>query len=183
MHGILGNSAYAPADDGTRRLGAALAAELVGHGRGPLWVHRRHRLLVHRHQLQRGELLRSARLLHRRQRPVHAATASLAHRHRRGCLGQPLLDRQSAVPRCRDGERSPSRSSTTTATRFSRSTTFHRPDVGSSGVRREPVPRPPTRAPGGVWRGPGGRWPGPRRQRWVWRRWRGFSRCHGGSWP
>ena len=32
-------------------------------------LHRRHRLLVHRHRLQRRELLRPPRLLHRRRRP------------------------------------------------------------------------------------------------------------------
>jgi len=36
------------------------------HRRNPLLQHRRHRLLVHRHQLQRGELFRAPRLLHRR---------------------------------------------------------------------------------------------------------------------
>jgi hypothetical protein len=46
---------------------------------------------------------------------------------------------------------------------------------------RSLVQRPPTKAPAGVWRGSGGRWPRPRRQRSVWRRWRGSSRSRGGS--
>ena len=35
-------------------------------GRGAVLVHKRHRLLVHRHRLRPGELLRTTRLLHRR---------------------------------------------------------------------------------------------------------------------
>ena len=43
------------------------------HGRNPQRRPRRHRLLVHRHRLQRGELLRPPRLLPRSQRPLQGA--------------------------------------------------------------------------------------------------------------
>ena len=47
----------------------------------------RHRLLVHRHRLQRGELLRPPRLLPRRQRPLQGAEDHAQGRDRRGRLG------------------------------------------------------------------------------------------------
>ena len=47
---------------------------------------RRHRLLVHRHRLQRRELLRPPRLLHRRRRALRQAQAGLARRNRRSGL-------------------------------------------------------------------------------------------------
>ena len=40
------------------------------HRRDPLRRHQGHRRLVHRHRLQRGELLRPPRLFPRRERPV-----------------------------------------------------------------------------------------------------------------
>ena len=67
-------------------------------------------------QLQRRELLRPPRLLHRRRRPLRAAPARLARRHRRGRLGVPLPTAAGRSP-CPRPARSPSRSSTTTATR------------------------------------------------------------------
>ena len=54
-------------------------------------IHRRHRLLVHRHRLQRRELLRPPRLLHRRRRALRQAQARAPRRHRRGSLGDALL--------------------------------------------------------------------------------------------
>ena len=48
---------------------------------------RRHRLLVHRHRLQRRELLRPPRLLPRRERPLQRAEDHAEGRDRRGSLG------------------------------------------------------------------------------------------------
>ena len=47
------------------------------------------RLLVHRHGLQRGKLLRPPRLLPRRQRPLQGAEDDTEGRDRRGRLGEP----------------------------------------------------------------------------------------------
>ena len=46
-------------------------------GAGPLRRHRRHRLLVHRHRLQRRELLRPPRLLHGRNDPYRQLRQAL----------------------------------------------------------------------------------------------------------
>ena len=51
-------------------------------------LHRRHRLLVHRHQLQRRELLRPPRLFHRRRRTLRQAQTGATGRHRRSGLEQ-----------------------------------------------------------------------------------------------
>ena len=61
------------------------------HRRGPQQRHRRDRLLVHRHRLQRRDLLRPPLLLHRRPRPLQAAEARAQGRDRRGRLGEALL--------------------------------------------------------------------------------------------
>ncbi len=55
-------------------------------GADPQQLDRRHRLLVHRHRLQRRELLRPPRLLHRRRRTLREAEARPARRDRRGRL-------------------------------------------------------------------------------------------------
>ena len=57
------------------------------HRRGPQRRRRRHRLLVHRHRLQRGELLRPARLLPRRERPLQGAQDDAEGRDRRRRVG------------------------------------------------------------------------------------------------
>ena len=57
------------------------------HRRGPQRRRRRHRLLVHRHRLQRGELLRPARLLPRRERPLQGAQDHPEGRDRRRRVG------------------------------------------------------------------------------------------------
>ena len=59
---------------------------------------RRHRLLVHRHRLQRRELLRPPRLLHRRRRALRQAEARPARRDRRSRLGDALQHHEPAVP-------------------------------------------------------------------------------------
>ena len=48
------------------------------HGPDPQLVHRRHRLLVHRHRLRRRELLRAARLLHRGRGALRQTQAGAA---------------------------------------------------------------------------------------------------------
>ncbi len=63
----------------------------------PESLHRRHRVLVHRHQLQRRELLRPARLLHRRRRAVREAEACAARRYRRGRMVNALQHREPPV--------------------------------------------------------------------------------------
>ena len=55
-------------------------------GADPQQLDRRHRLLVHRHRLQRRELLRPPRLLHRRRRALRQAEARAARRDRRSRL-------------------------------------------------------------------------------------------------
>ena len=62
-------------------------------------IDRRHRLLVHRHRLQRRELLRPPRLLHRRRRALRQAQARPARRDRRGRLGSPLSTVSRPFPR------------------------------------------------------------------------------------
>ena len=64
--------------------------------------HRRHRLLVHRHRLQRRELLRPPRLLHRRRRALREAEARPAGRDRRGRLVRPLLHHQPPLRPAQD---------------------------------------------------------------------------------
>ena len=66
------------------------------HRADPQLLDRRHRLLVHRHRLQRRELLRPPRLLHRRGRTLRETEAGLAGRNRRGRLVGPLFDRPAA---------------------------------------------------------------------------------------
>ena len=65
--------------------------------RNPLIQHRRHRLLVHRHQLQRRKLLRPPRLLHRRRRALRQAQTRPARRDRRSRL-EPALQHHAAAP-------------------------------------------------------------------------------------
>ena len=55
--------------------------------RGPQRRRRRHRLLVHRHRLQRGELLRPPRLFPRRERSLQCAQDDAQGRDQRGSLG------------------------------------------------------------------------------------------------
>ena len=57
------------------------------HRRGPQRRRRRHRLLVHRHRLQRRELLRPTRLLPRRERPLQGAQDDAEGRDRRRRVG------------------------------------------------------------------------------------------------
>ena len=57
------------------------------HGRSPQRRRRRHRLLVHRHRLQRRELLRPPRLLPRRQRPLQRPQDHAQSRDQRRSLG------------------------------------------------------------------------------------------------
>nr|WP_246317401.1 DNA methyltransferase [Hyphomicrobium methylovorum] len=57
------------------------------HRRHPLGRYQEHRCLVHRHGLQRGELLRAPRLLPGRQRSVQISKDRAARRNRRGSLG------------------------------------------------------------------------------------------------
>ena len=59
------------------------------HRRGPQRRRRGHRLLVHRHRLQRRELLRPPRLLPRRERPLQGAEDHAQGRDQRGSLGHP----------------------------------------------------------------------------------------------
>ena len=61
--------------------------------------HRRHRLLVHRHRLQRGELLRPPRLLPRRERSLQGAQDDAQGRDRRGRPGRALYSRHVAPVR------------------------------------------------------------------------------------
>ena len=57
------------------------------HRRGPQRRRRRHRLLVHRHRLQRRELLRPPRLLPRRERSLQCAEDDAQGRDQRGSMG------------------------------------------------------------------------------------------------
>ena len=67
------------------------------HRADPQFIHRRHRLLVHRHGLQRRELLRAPRLLHRRRRTLRQAQAGAASGHRRSRLEQSLQHGEPTV--------------------------------------------------------------------------------------
>jgi adenine-specific DNA-methyltransferase len=77
---------------------------------------RRHRLLVHRHRLQRGELLRPPRLLPRRERPLQRAQDHAEGRDRRRRLGDAEQRHVAPVRKPRSAA-SRSRSSITSATR------------------------------------------------------------------
>ena len=66
-------------------------------GADPQPQHRRHRLLVHRHRLQRRKLLRPPRLLLRRRRAVREAEKGAAGRDRRGRMGEAVLDQEPAL--------------------------------------------------------------------------------------
>ena len=57
------------------------------HRRSPQRRRRRHRLLVHRHRLQRGKLLRPPRLLPWRERSLQRAEDHAEGRNQRGSLG------------------------------------------------------------------------------------------------
>ena len=57
-----------------------------------------HRLLVHRHRLRPGELLRSPRLFPRRQRPVQVSKDHAEGRDRRRRLGHPAQRHLAPVP-------------------------------------------------------------------------------------
>ena len=74
-------------------------------------------LLVHRHRLQRGKLLRPPRLFPRRERPLQGAEDDAQGRDRRGGLGEPPQRHLAPVPQARPPAASRSRSSTTSATR------------------------------------------------------------------
>ncbi len=70
--------------------------------------HRRHRLLVHRHRLQRRELLRPPRLLHRRRRALRqAASAPCGPRSTRPPGPALYSHRQPALPAAARRARSP----------------------------------------------------------------------------
>ena len=67
------------------------------HAGDPQPFHRGYRLLVYRYGVQRRELLRAPRLLHRRRRALREAEARSAGRGGRGCMGVALLNHQPAV--------------------------------------------------------------------------------------
>ena len=81
--------------------------------RGPQRRRRRHRLLVHRHGLQRGELLRPPRVLPRSERPVRRAEDDAEGGDRRRHVGDPQQRHLAAVPDaeeredCSEGNQSP----------------------------------------------------------------------------
>ncbi|MBZ9711162.1 site-specific DNA-methyltransferase [Mesorhizobium sp. ESP7-2] len=70
--------------------------------RHPLDRHQGHRRLVHRHRLQRRELLRPPRLLPRRERSIQVAQDSAEGRDRRGRLVDPLFGYLAALPEAGD---------------------------------------------------------------------------------
>src|SRR3546814_409327 len=74
------------------------------HRRHPLERHQRHRRLVHRHRLQRGELLRPPRLFLRRQRSLQEPEDGTVGPDRRGRLGDALFRHLAPVRAA--GERS-----------------------------------------------------------------------------
>ena len=79
---------------------------------------RRIALLVHRHRLQRGELLRPPRLFPRcGDRPLQGAEDDAEGRDRRGSLGEPATATPHAHSQAHHPAASRSRSSTTSATR------------------------------------------------------------------
>ena len=65
-------------------------------GADPQLLDRRHRLLVHRHRLQRRELLRPPRLLHRRRRPLRASSSAPSGPRSTKPPGQPSTARRAA---------------------------------------------------------------------------------------
>jgi adenine-specific DNA-methyltransferase len=67
------------------------------HRRDSLALDRRHRVLVHRHRLQRRGVLRSPRLLHGRRRAVPETEACAARRRRRGGVVGAALDDEPSV--------------------------------------------------------------------------------------
>jgi hypothetical protein len=67
------------------------------HRRDPQLIRRRHRLLVHRHELRRRKLLRPARVLHWLGRAVRKAQARPPRRNRRGRLVGAVRDEEPAV--------------------------------------------------------------------------------------
>ena len=85
------------------------------HRRGPQRRRRRHRLLVHRHRLQRRELLRPPRLLPGRERPLQRPQDHPQGRDQRGRLGHPPQRHVAAVrqaqvrPHRRQGHQPPRR--------------------------------------------------------------------------
>ena len=70
----------------------------------PEFIDRRHRLLVHRHRLQRRVLLRPARLLPRGRRPLRQAQARPPSRDRRGPMGDPLQHQELPLRAARVGQ-------------------------------------------------------------------------------
>ena len=76
-------------------------------GADPQLLDRRHRLLVHRHRLQRRELLRPPRLLLRRRRALRQAQARPARRDRRGRTGRPSTAPRATPSTRRSRARSP----------------------------------------------------------------------------
>ena len=90
------------------------------HGRGAQRRAGRHRLLVHRHRLQPGGVLRPPRLLPRGQRSLQVAEDHAQGRDRRRRLGSRSTATRRAHSPSRSRAASPSRSSTTWATKCSR---------------------------------------------------------------
>ena len=93
----------------TRRTASSSSKSRAGrvrpdHRRDPLELHRRHRLLVHRHRLQRRELLRPPRLLHRRGRTLRKTQARPARRDRRSRLGGALLHHEPPFDKPKTGK-------------------------------------------------------------------------------
>jgi adenine-specific DNA-methyltransferase len=74
----------------------------AGDRRNPLRRHQGHRLLVHRHGLQRRELLRPPCLLPRRQRSLQVSQDGATRGDRRRCVANALRRHVTALPATRD---------------------------------------------------------------------------------
>ena len=109
------------------------------HRRNPQRRPRRHRLLVRRHRLQRGELLRPPRLLPRRQRPLQSAKDHPQDRDPPRRLGDPA---QRHLPPLRPPYHRPHRSQSNQPPRRRSNEGLQRVTTGTSSHSAGPRSRP-----------------------------------------